>query len=251
MTSVAYGLAFPATRGVLGVPSSSLFDPASLFPANGGYWNVAKASLDGKLWQADGATPAGVGDGVGKVWDYSGNGNHLLQATASKCPILRNSGALWWLEFDGVDDYLRATFTLNQPLTRVAAAQQVSWTSGDRLWEGSGVFAPLMQTGSSPTVGFGGGSSITSSDMTVGANHVVTEIRNSTSSKLAIDNNSYATGDAGTINPAGLTLAAQNTGSSAYCNLLWFGGVWIAGVMSDPNIASCRTFLGGLAGLSL
>lgn len=43
---------------------------------------------------------------VGRILDKSGRGNHATQATAGSRPMLRNSGALWWLEFDGVDDFL-------------------------------------------------------------------------------------------------------------------------------------------------
>jgi hypothetical protein len=50
---------------------------------------------------------------VGRVSDLSGNGKHLLQATASKRPIYRTSGGHHWLEFDGGDDYLQASISIS------------------------------------------------------------------------------------------------------------------------------------------
>lgn len=47
-----------------------------------------------------------VGQPVGKILDKSGNGYHATQATSTARPILRQSGSLYYLEFDGIDDFL-------------------------------------------------------------------------------------------------------------------------------------------------
>ncbi|MCC5983383.1 MAG: hypothetical protein JJU42_03355 [Rhodobacteraceae bacterium] len=44
------------------------------------------------------------GDPVGRMLDKSGNGRHLFQDISAARPVLRISGGLTWLEFDGVDD---------------------------------------------------------------------------------------------------------------------------------------------------
>lgn len=49
-----------------------------------------------------------VGDPVGKMLDKSGNGYHVTQSSSTKRPILRTSGGLYWLEFDGSNDFLSA-----------------------------------------------------------------------------------------------------------------------------------------------
>lgn len=55
------------------------------------------------LFQEDGTTPAVVGQEVGKVLDKSGNGNHLVQTTATNCPILQVENGRYYLDFDGGD----------------------------------------------------------------------------------------------------------------------------------------------------
>lgn len=81
------------------------FNPKSLFSngEEGAWYDPSDLST---LFQEDGTTAAGVGDPVGKILDKSGNDNHLVQTTETKCPILRLSGGLYYLDFDGADDGL-------------------------------------------------------------------------------------------------------------------------------------------------
>lgn len=51
-------------------------------------------------------TPATVNGVVGCLLDKSPNGFHLRQTTTASKPILRQSGDLYYLEFDGVDDFM-------------------------------------------------------------------------------------------------------------------------------------------------
>jgi len=83
------------------------FSPASLFSngEEGGWYDPSDLST---LFEEDGTTPASVDGPVGKILDKSGNGNHLLQTTVTKCPTLKLAGGLYYLEFDGVDDGLRS-----------------------------------------------------------------------------------------------------------------------------------------------
>ena len=55
-----------------------------------------------------GTTPVtAVAQPVGKILDISGNGYHATQATAASRPVLRQDGSgYYYLEFDGVDDWL-------------------------------------------------------------------------------------------------------------------------------------------------
>jgi len=249
MTSVAYGLAFPATRGVLAFHASG-FNPTTLFADDtGGWWDPADMST---LFQdSAGTTPVTAADQpVGRANDKSGNGSHLLQATGTQRPFLRNIGALWWLEFDGVDDFLQAAFTFDQPLTRINAAQQVSFVSAAKLWDGAAAVAKCQQTVPEPQIEMNAGASLFSTDMTVGVNHVVSEVFQSTSSSLTIDNGTPASGDAGSVSPGGITIGANRNGSQQ-ANILWFGGIAIGRALTSPETAQARSYFGAKAGLSL
>lgn len=56
-------------------------------------------------------------------------GNHATQSTASARPILRQSGALWFLEFDGVNDFLvtpSINFTTQSEMSIFAGVAKIS-----------------------------------------------------------------------------------------------------------------------------
>lgn len=90
----------------------SLFTPADLFAASelGGWYDISDIT---SMWQEDTqTTPAAVGSRVGYVTDKSGNGRHLIQATDSIRPFLRQDGSgNYYLELDGTYA-LRSTVTL-------------------------------------------------------------------------------------------------------------------------------------------
>jgi len=63
------------------------------------------------LYQDDAMTIPVTADGdpVGAIMDKSGNGAHLLQASAALKPTYRTDGTLHWIESDGVDDKMDTT----------------------------------------------------------------------------------------------------------------------------------------------
>lgn len=233
--------------------SATRFSPSSLFPATGGWWNVAAAVADGTIYTDDGVTPATTdGETIYRLNDRSGNGRNLIQATAGSRPTLRNSGALWWLEFDGTDDFLQTTtFTFAQPLTRINALSQTSWTSLDVIFDGTLNAMRLYQSGSTPNIVMRGSAvGPGNTGATIGSNRVVIEIINGASSSSQVDNGTPATGDVGTGDPGQITVGAAGNGAGS-SNIKWFGGVWVAGSMAPRDQNSCRTYFGNLAGLSL
>jgi len=204
---------------------------------------------------------AGAGDAfVTKFYSQGTTASRdIVQATAARQPKIVSAGALTitsngtpGMLFDGVNDALGVAFTLNQPSSRVMVARQVSHSSGSRLWDGASVNqAGLWQNPPSPNVVMFAGSSITLTGMTIGADHVVTEQFNGASSKGAIDNGSYVTGNAGAANATGLTIGASDTNGSSPSNIAFYGGLIFGAIASDPDIALCRTKLGASVGLSL
>jgi len=90
-----------------GIPQGSVaYSPATLFAAGeqGAWYDPSDMST--MFQDAAGTIPVTTANQqVGLMRDKSGRGNHASQSTPSSRPILRNSGALWYLEFDGVDDF--------------------------------------------------------------------------------------------------------------------------------------------------
>jgi hypothetical protein len=99
----------PLARGV-GEGGVSSFSIASLFAAGeqGGWYDPSDLST--LFSDSAGTTPAVVDGPVGKMLDKSGRGNHATQATTAAKPYLRSSGGLYWLEYDGVDDWMTVAF---------------------------------------------------------------------------------------------------------------------------------------------
>jgi hypothetical protein len=92
--------------GIATASEGEAFSPLSLFASGeeGAWYDPSDLTT---LWtDTAGTTQATVGDAVARMDDKSGNGNHATQATAAARPILRQSGSLYYLEFDGVDDFL-------------------------------------------------------------------------------------------------------------------------------------------------
>ncbi|WP_027714898.1 hypothetical protein [Desulfuromonas sp. TF] len=117
-----------ARKGMMRVSGS--WTPLSLFASGEqGVW-YDPSDLSTLFQDAAGTTPAGVGDPVGLMLDKSGNGNHASQETSSKKPILRLSGGLIYLEFDGVDDFLFASSMAASGSAAMFAAIQTT----DSLW---------------------------------------------------------------------------------------------------------------------
>lgn len=98
------------------------FDPASLF--SGGAFGLV-ADSQSNMWADTARTiPASVDAAVAAWDDRSGNGNHIIINTASGRPILRQSGGLRWLEFDGVDDRLETALAVPAGTYLAAFANQ-------------------------------------------------------------------------------------------------------------------------------
>lgn len=129
----------PIARGVTQAGGGGGFSITSLFAAGEkGAW-YDPSDLSSMYQDSAGTTPAVVNQPVGYIADKSGNGNHAKQATTASKPILRQSGGLYYLQFDGVDDSLSTgsiDFTSTDKMTVVAGARLLSNAA-------AGVFAEL------------------------------------------------------------------------------------------------------------
>jgi hypothetical protein len=102
---IGLGITAQQAAGGGGTPA---FDPASLFGVSdlGGVYAPSPSTC---FTDTDGTTPAAVGDTVARINDLSGKAAHPVQATPGARPTLRQSaGGFYYLEFDGVDDFLSA-----------------------------------------------------------------------------------------------------------------------------------------------
>lgn len=104
-----FGPVRPATNildGQFGDSGVVIWTPATLYDGDSGAWYDCSDLTT--MWQdAAGTTPAAVDSPVGLQHDKSGNGRHRSQSTAGSRPTLRSDGTLYWLEYDGIDDYLQ------------------------------------------------------------------------------------------------------------------------------------------------
>lgn len=188
-----------------------------------------------------GTTPVtAVGQPVGRILDKSGNGNHLLQSTTTRRPILRqDANGKFYLEHDGIDDYMNVAFGFSQPMTRVSVFKQISWTFPRYIFGApTNSACVLFQNGTSPHASVNAGVAFLVNNLSVGTPLVLVEQYNGASSRARSNRNSYQTGNAGTNAVTGLTLCSNAGGLGNYGNIAHYGGVMVAGIPSDEQIES-------------
>lgn len=190
--------------------------------ALGGFTPTDIAGL--QLWvQADkglyqdsaGSTAASAdGDPVGRWTDQSGNARNLLQTGSTKRPLLK-TGVLASgkpvIRGDGVDDLLKATFTLNQPEHVFIVLRQATWTANDRVFGGSAANTmTFYQKGASPTLGtYAGAFGPETASLAVGTAGVLSILYNGASSELRLNGGAAVTGDVGAGNAGAVTLFGE------------------------------------------
>jgi hypothetical protein len=230
------------------------FSPRALFAkGEAGAW-YDPADPSSMFQDAAGTVAAAVDAPVGLIRDKSGRGNHASQSTAAARPVLRKDAAgRHYLEFDGMDDSLRATFAIPQPWDRISTLRQLSWSEFDRLLGGvSGDTGNLYQRVSSPTMSIrsGGGQPIDNSGAAIGADAVVIERHNGALSRLAVNGGAYATGDAGSVAPGGITLGNRDNGANPG-HLRLYGLCMVGRALTNAEIARLRRFMAARVGLTL
>lgn len=163
-------------------------------------------------------TVASDADPVGAWMDASGNGRHLLQATAGSRPTVKLAikNGLPVIRFDGTDDWLKAApFTLNQPVT---AFMVFNWTTGNNLLDGNAlnggawVAVSATQFGLRAPTAFNSGANINGAGF-----RLMSWLLNGASSVIYNEGAQNATGSAGTNNMGGLTVGSTAT-QTLYCS---------------------------------
>jgi hypothetical protein len=147
--------------------------------------------------------------------DQSGNDNHLVQATATNQPAVQPDGSLL---FDGVDNFMKAAFTLNEPETIYLLFKQVTWTDLRRIFDGNtGDTGAVFQGTSTPLLRqFITAATNNNNALAVDTYGAFGVVFNGASSATQVNLTTVSGGNPGTANMGGLTLGARgnNTGPS-------------------------------------
>jgi hypothetical protein len=219
------------------------FSPLSLSPY---LWSDPSdlSTLFQERTGASATTPSVVDGVVGSMRDKGSAAVWWTAPSDAARPILRNSGVLYWLEFDGGDDGLSTTVAVSQPFDRVSAWLLGATSDFFLIGEpGGGSNASLYQRSGELRIYSGTeltGLAAPSAD----TDFVATDRHNGASSRVAIDNGTYQTGNAGANAAAVLTIGGVD---GVFADALFYGLVQ-KGVFTDPEIALLRTYLAAKQG---
>jgi len=235
----------PYYRFLPGLCGGGGFSPLALGPA---IW-LDPSDLTTLFQDSAGTTPVTANnDPVGRINDKSGNGRNLTQGTAAARPLYKTAGGLHWLEFDGADDCLGAAFALAYPFEAVTAFRVIAFAAATRRICGGNNPAGSLFTSSSTALGIFSGLAVTNANHITAADEVTTERYNGASSRIAIDNGSYSTGDINNTAVAGMAIGAQDDISNEPCNIRFYGRVAVSSLITDLQIAQLRTYLAAKQG---
>ena len=234
--------------------SGGAFSPSSLFA--GGIAGVWYDPSDlSSMWQdSAGTTPAAVDSPVGKINDKSGNGNHAVQATAAARPMLRQSGAVLYLDFDGVDDRLTGTLAANmtQPSAMFAGVKVDSGAVTPDMFEagnGAGTRNGLLIRTGNFVVYAGAILDIAAVDAN---DRVLYGLFNGASGSGQLDASSAVNGSVGTQAPTSgqnITIGARGDGGAAELfDGRVYGALYLNRTPSAGEIAQMRTYLAAKQG---
>jgi hypothetical protein len=233
------------------------FSPAQLF-TNGikGFWYNFNDPTS-LFSDTAGTTPAEIDGTVAYIKDLSGNGIHLTQSTDGSRAILRSDGTLYWLEFDGLDDFYRHALL---PAMDTAITTQVSTIKSDT---GSGAVGNVLDGGVAASAqrvlhGAAGssawrifaGSTLNSASIRDTADHVMYSYFNGASSYMEIDGSSVISGNAGTSVMFGVTVGSDpvSTTTQPFKGRI-YGVLAINRGLTEPEKVATVRYFGALAGL--
>jgi hypothetical protein len=163
-------------------------------------------------------------------------------------------GGYRYLEFDGVDDYLRSTFTITQPIDRISAIQQVTWTANDHIFGGATASGGVLYqaVGTPALYVFSGANGPSSSGLALSVNGIVTERHDDAASRLAINSGAYTIADANVNVGGGITLGAThapgNWGNFYLYQMVMRGSTT---AFTDAQVSACRALCAIKSGVTL
>lgn len=203
-------------------------------------------ALHPSAWYRYGAGITVTGAGVSQWNDASGNGNHLLQGTDAARPPLQADNSIL---FDGVAQFLAATFTLNQPCTFYMLVKQMSWSASDCLGGGSVGSVQIFQSVATPGIALFAGSIVgQNGNLAVGSYGALAAVFNGAGSMLQINQTAASAGDAGATNPGGLFLA-RNLGGANFANIQVKEVIVFTSAHNAATVSQVNAYLQQLGGI--
>lgn len=174
--------------------------------------------------------------------------DNLAQADTSKSPTYGDG-----LIFDGTGDFMKTSGAVNvtQPSTVIAVLKQISWKDYEYLWDGNNINnCSLGQRNASPELDIYAGAELRNqAGLTIGEYGIVTAIYNGVNSSIQINDVEAVTGNAGTTDMSGLTLARYGSVDSDWSNVAFKYILIYNGALSASDIALVKLYLREKAGL--
>jgi hypothetical protein len=208
-------------------------------------------------------TPAVVDDVVGTILNKGTAGGYWRATSDAQRPILRQSGALYYLDFDGTDDglYSASSVTVGNDGTLAIAAQfdalpnffcgiGIVSTSGNIFTGPNAFHIGGGATGSNISVWVDGAARVPIASST-GTDYVFVAKKSGANLSLARNNGTPVTA---TITNAAIGAAICNvmrTSAGSQANGRMYQGVMAAADWTSGDLSSLWTFMGNKAGLSL
>ena len=236
---------------------SAAFSPASLFSGNkGGFW----VASDAKTWaDTAGTTPITNGAAVARIDDQSGNGNHLLQATAGNRPVWASGTNPYALATAASGHFMNGTFSANltgTAVTGILAFRYAASTGFARAMTIKGVgptygnldsFA-FMIGDATPTTYFASYNSASGNAVTPVIGNDIIWVSGLTATNLSIQVDAGAPSS----NAHGLSPALNSSAFSVFddpgaTNPMggrFYGGLIIDRALTAGEIANCVTYFG-------
>jgi len=246
------GGALTRRLGSQGTPAAP-FDPATLFAGTqGGFWDVSDSST---LYQTfSGSTPStpvtADNDPIGWISDKSGNGNHLKFGSPQNGfrPTYKANSGLPYALFDGIDDYLRASFTFGTTWERISAFQVVAFKAGVNEQYFGDVVANecVFGNASNALIMFNGVSLGPSVSPTVSTDYVLTELW-SNPCQIRLDNGSFSSVAIAAVNPGGVTFASGFDGRDP-ANMRLYASFMINRALTSTERANVVTYMAARQG---
>jgi hypothetical protein len=165
--------------------------------------------------------------GNGVKWvGQSGGGEiaYTVAGTNGANPTTGTSDGHITLIFDGINDFLKDTITIAQPITIYMVMKQITWTQDDDIMNGQGNVALLRQNDATPKLYTYSGAafSCANANLAIDTWGILRFVVNGASSSIRIDDNAATTGTAQTGSMTRFCVGAYvaaNEGFADYSNI--------------------------------